>query len=65
MPLSISERGPIITLIAQDVDQVYSFLKEKGVSLLGRPEENPTFKIYHFFLKDPNGYLVEIQRFLD
>ncbi|OQY24133.1 MAG: hypothetical protein DRJ03_06405 [Chloroflexi bacterium] len=26
---------------------------------------NPRYNIYHCFLRDPNGYLIEIQRFLD
>ncbi len=26
---------------------------------------NPDYKIYHCSLRDPNGYLVEIQRFED
>jgi hypothetical protein len=29
------------------------------------PATNEQYKIYHAFLRDPNGYLLEIQRFLD
>jgi catechol 2,3-dioxygenase-like lactoylglutathione lyase family enzyme len=29
------------------------------------PAYNPAFNIYHLFLRDPDGYLVEIQAFLD
>ena len=29
------------------------------------PTHNPEFAIYHFFFRDPSGYLLEIQRFDD
>jgi len=29
------------------------------------PKLNKKFNIYHFFFKDPNGYTIEIQRFLE
>ena len=29
------------------------------------PTYNPTYHIYHLFVRDPDGYLVEIQTFLD
>jgi hypothetical protein len=28
------------------------------------PAANPRYNIYHCFLRDPNGYLLEIRRFL-
>jgi catechol 2,3-dioxygenase-like lactoylglutathione lyase family enzyme len=59
------ERGPIITLLTQDVDKVYQRLVEAGITPPHQPQKNPRFKIYHFFIQDPNGYLVEVQRFLD
>jgi catechol 2,3-dioxygenase-like lactoylglutathione lyase family enzyme len=40
-------------------------LREQGVQLEKEPAYNPEYKIYHCFLRDPNGYLVEIQRFED
>ena len=56
-------RRVILTLVTDDVDNWYEHLKSSGVDLISQPESNPKFKIYHFFLKDPNGYWVEIQRF--
>lgn len=64
LPVVHLERSPIITLIIDDVDSLYNRLKKEGCRVLHPPKENPTFSIYHFFLKDPSGYLVEIQRFL-
>jgi catechol 2,3-dioxygenase-like lactoylglutathione lyase family enzyme len=55
----------IVTLVAPDVDAWYEYLKARGVELEQAPKINPTYGIYHFFLRDPNGYLLEIQRFLD
>lgn len=57
--------GVILTLVSQDVDGWYDFLQQKGVELEKPPQFNPQFNIYHCFLRDPNGYLIEIQRFAD
>jgi len=36
---------------------------ERGVVFDSPPALNPKYNIYHCFLRDPNGYLLEIQRF--
>jgi catechol 2,3-dioxygenase-like lactoylglutathione lyase family enzyme len=56
-------RRVILTLVTDDVDDWYQELSSQGADLLDSPKANPKFNIYHFFLKDPNGYWVEIQRF--
>lgn len=58
-------QGIIFTLVTGDVDQWYKYLLERGVDLEHPPALNPTYRIYHCFLRDPNGYLLEIQQFLD
>jgi len=55
----------ILTLITTEVGAWYQYLEEKGVMLMEPPVHNPDYQIEHFFLRDPDGYLVEIQRFLD
>jgi catechol 2,3-dioxygenase-like lactoylglutathione lyase family enzyme len=55
----------IFTLVTPDVDGWYEMLKEKGVAFEKPPALNPRYQIYHCFLRDPNGYLIEIQRFED
>lgn len=55
----------IFTLVTEDVDGWYSYLQERGVKFEKAPAYNPTYKIYHCFLQDPDGYLIEIQRFED
>ena len=57
--------GVILTLVTVDVDAWQEHLVHQGVALDKPPTHNPTYGIYHFFLQDPNGYLIEIQRFDD
>lgn len=55
--------GVIFTLVTDDVDAWYYKLVEKGVEFDNPPSLSPKYNIYHCFLHDPNGYLIEIQRF--
>lgn len=57
--------GVIITLVTSDVDEVVERLRAQGIKLEKEPTFNPTYNIYHAFFRDPNGYLVEVQRFED
>lgn len=56
--------GIIITFVTEDVDGWYQRLLSAGVEIEKAPARNDAFQIYHCFLRDPNGYLIEIQRFL-
>ncbi len=63
--LSAGEQNNIIfTIVTDDVDNWYQHLVDKGIRFEKPPETNPTYNIYHCFLRDPNGYLIEIQHFL-
>lgn len=55
----------ILTLVTAEVDAWYERLAAQGTTVVKPPTVNAEFNIYHCFLLDPNGYLVEIQRFLD
>lgn len=55
--------GLIFTIVSQDVDGWYERITSKGVTCEAAPRLNETYNIYHFFVRDPNGYLIEIQRF--
>ena len=57
--------GVIVTLVTNDVNGWYQKLSADGVKFEKAPAYNPEYKIYHCFLRDPNGYLLEIQRFED
>jgi catechol 2,3-dioxygenase-like lactoylglutathione lyase family enzyme len=56
-------QGVILTFVTDDVDGWHRRLVERGVTFEKPPEYNPKYDIYHCFLRDPSGYLVEIQRF--
>jgi catechol 2,3-dioxygenase-like lactoylglutathione lyase family enzyme len=60
-----SKDGVIFTIVTQAVDAWYERITSYGVTCEHPPQTNETYGIYHFFVKDPTGYLIEVQRFLD
>lgn len=61
----IDPSAVIFTLVTNNVDGWYETLRGKGIEFEKLPTLNPHYQIYHCFLRDPNGYLIEIQRFED
>ena len=58
----------IVTFVLADaaaVDARHAELARRGVSFEKAPALNPAYNIYHCFLRDPSGYLLEVQAFLD
>jgi catechol 2,3-dioxygenase-like lactoylglutathione lyase family enzyme len=58
----------IVTFVLADaaaVDARHAELAGRGVRFEQAPALNATYNIYHCFLRDPSGYLLEIQAFLD
>ncbi|MEO0185171.1 MAG: VOC family protein [candidate division WOR-3 bacterium] len=55
----------IITFCYENTDQVYEMYKKFRLEALAEPMVNEKYKIYHFFIKDPEGRLVEFQSFLE
>ena len=55
----------ILTLVSQEVDAWHTYLVAQNIPIEKPPTLNEKFNIYHIFVRDPNGYLVEIQTFLD
>jgi catechol 2,3-dioxygenase-like lactoylglutathione lyase family enzyme len=55
----------MITLEVDDVDAACEYFTTKGLEIELQPRMNERFQIYQMFLRDPNGYCIEIQRFLD
>lgn len=55
----------IITLEMEDVDGFCQYLEDKDVEIEIRPRLNKRYSIYQMFIRDPNGYFIEIQRFMD
>ena len=52
-----------ITLVTDRVDEWFARLKAHGVPIVKEPADNPPYRIYNGFARDPNGYLLEVQRF--
>jgi len=65
IPFDGEDQRIILTLVTHDVDWWFEQLVSKGVIFEKTPQHNPKFGIYHCFLRDPDGYLIEIQRFDD
>lgn len=55
----------ILTFVTSDADEWYARLRARGVTCEQSPAYNTEFQIYHCFMRDPNGYRIEIQRFED
>ncbi|UCH56912.1 MAG: VOC family protein [Candidatus Bathyarchaeota archaeon] len=58
------EKPVMITILVSDVDSWYAHFVDRGVKTLGAPRDNPDLRIRAFLLEDPEGYVIEIQRFL-
>ena len=58
------ERNAVmVSLVVDDVEAWYDHLKREKVRLLSEVRQS-TF-LDHFLLEDPDGYVIEVQRFLD
>jgi catechol 2,3-dioxygenase-like lactoylglutathione lyase family enzyme len=55
----------VVTIVADDVDGWHTYLAKRGVLFEQPPQHNQQYNIYNCFLRDPDGHLLEIQRFLD
>jgi len=54
--------GVILTLVTDEVDAWAQRFVAEGMIVEG-PHANDRFELYHCFVHDPDGHLVEIQRF--
>jgi catechol 2,3-dioxygenase-like lactoylglutathione lyase family enzyme len=53
----------VLTFVTDDVDGWFARLEAAGAEVVQRPTDKPQYRIYNAFVRDPDGYLVEIQRF--
>jgi len=58
---TVKEKSPIITFLCSSVDKQYNKLRKRGIIIEELPKVNKKYNIYHFFIKDPNGYTLEFQ----
>lgn len=63
MPNEGQQHNVILTLVSQKVDEWYLYLIQKGIKFEKPPTFNKQYNIYHCLFRDPDGYLIEIQRF--
>lgn len=62
---SVMAEGVVFTFVTDDVDGWCERLRKRGVQFEKEPAFNPEYNIYHCFLRDLDGHLLEIQRFED
>lgn len=60
-----SPTGVVFTLVTDQVDEWCAHLRAQGVAFERGPADKTAYRIYNAFVRDPNGYLIEIQRFWD
>ena len=61
----VEPAGSMISLVTEDVDGWFEYLKRHNVTLKGPPHRLEKFGIYTFFAEDPDGYVIEFQSFID
>lgn len=59
----VEPRGGMISLVTDDVDGWYRRLSQRSVEIDQPPHRLERFDIYTFFVRDPNGYVIEFQQF--
>lgn len=47
-----------------DVDKYFELMKSRGCEVVKSPQKHDRSPVYSFFVRDPNGYLVEFQKIL-
>ena len=63
-----SDSGPssvIVTIVTKDVAGWHQRFTSAGAKVDGSPRDNPDYRIHHFFANDPDGHVIEVQRFWD
>ena len=51
--------------VTDNVDDCYETARKHGLDIMFPPRLNEKYQIYHFYLKDPDEHVIEIQRFMD
>ncbi len=57
------DKPVMITILVPDVDAWYSHFKKLGISTMSEPHDESSLNLRAFMLKDPEGYVIEIQHF--
>jgi catechol 2,3-dioxygenase-like lactoylglutathione lyase family enzyme len=62
-PDQVGPGGVIVTLVTDDVSGWHRRLVAAGVEVVSEPRHSDRYGIHHAFYRDPDGHLVEVQRF--
>ena len=63
--LKVQENSAVmLTLVSDDVRGWYNYLREKGVEFVREFGVSEEIQIEYFFIRDPGGYIIEIEKFL-
>ena len=60
-----NQKGLVVCFVCDDVDGVYRMLVDAGVDVVQPPSHSAAFGVYSCFFRDPDGHLLEVQRFDD
>ena len=55
----------VVTIVSDEVEGWHTRFSEAGAITDGEPRDNPEYQIFHFFAEDPDGHMIEVQRFWD
>ena len=58
-----TEYRVVLTLLVDDVAAAHAALVERGARPEGPPAHSDRYAVTSFFVRDPNGYLLELQSF--
>jgi len=58
-------KSMMISLVTDDVDPWYEALEKRGVKMLSKPITKENIGIRSFLFEDPEGHILEIQKFLN
>ncbi len=62
---AVATEGFTLTFVTPEVDIWHERLRRQGATIVSAPAKNERFNIFNFFARDPDGVLLEFQRFLD
>lgn len=57
--------GLMVTLVTDEVDEWHDRMVAANVVCDRAPALNEQYRLYQAFYRDPDGYVLEVQRFLD
>lgn len=57
------EKPVMLTIVVDDPDEWYKHFQDNGVKTLNEPHDNKELNLRIFLLEDPEGYVIEIQKF--